>query len=134
MNRNHALIFLIGGIAAVVIAGFWYVARSEWQQTSGKVVHVDEDYSLLRAQRCKEEKKSCNGYRCDIAIRYLEHETLHKDEDGRCTGWRVGQTVDIYYDPNDPDSSTTDWPWLAPVIIGVLGVVATVAGVTQFVG
>ena len=127
MSRNQSILIAVVGLLALAGAIVWYIHRSDWVSTEGRVTSLDEDYDSWEAQRCDDEGESCDGYSCDITIAYLDRH-LYEHESGSCWTWSMGEKVDVYYEPHNPALAVRGWPWVGPLLLGVAGIGAAAFG------
>ena len=135
---GFGLFLLLLGVALCVF-GLWFTAEANqarsWPKTSGKIISV-----TIRSSRGR--SNTARRYHAEVTYRYKVDERSFTSKryrlgDGPNTGdftqreealahskqWAQGASVDVYYNPQEPDSAVlvreASWGVYVPGILGV---------------
>ncbi|MBR6331756.1 MAG: DUF3592 domain-containing protein [Dehalococcoidales bacterium] len=120
MNKRLLITFLaiLGGIAFVGFGVFNLIQQGSYIETTAIVSNVEYDYDYAREET-----------EVDITVKYTvdgkEYESLLNSTS---TGYKIGDTLKIKYDPKDPSKVINSSKTYAFVAMG-FGLVIVIAGV-----
>lgn len=121
------LLFAIVGMVFLVVGIFLtyntLFSKTEKVQTTGIITSIESD------------RKSDGGYEYEVWVQYDANGKTYESELGSyVSSFYEGQTIDIYYEKENPKKIGTEGTELMILIFPVVGLIVMVAGIIGFVG